>query len=111
MALNIPTIPNTNLGLNNPAQLEVNGLWYKDKELNIDGWRFVSCRFDNCRLNLSTPDFEFINCLIDSSCTVMFYGNIVTVFQLFNRDNDWMRQTYPNFAATKNPDGTISIRA
>jgi hypothetical protein len=104
----IPSAPSLP-GLTALTTPEVKGLWYKDKEICIDGWRFVSCRFDNCTLTLETTEFAFTNCLIDSSCTIRFRGKILNVLQLFNRDYEWMRTNNPIFAAVKNPDGTITI--
>ena len=43
--------------------INVSGKVFKDKNLTIDGYRFINCRFENCNLTVSRGTFEFHNCV------------------------------------------------
>ncbi|WP_416411571.1 hypothetical protein [Pantoea sp. App145] len=88
---------------------EVRGLWYNDKDIHLDGWKYISCRFDNCRFYLTTSHFVIDSCFIDQTNIFYFNGESLKAVQLFNRNSEWMRETFPYFAAKKNTDGTISV--
>jgi len=89
---------------------EVNSAWFNGKEVKLDGFRFVGCRFDNCKLTISSTNFEIENCFIDKSSQIVYSGDIVKPIRLFNSRYDWTYENMPFFAPTKNPDGTITIK-
>ena len=89
---------------------EINSAWFNGKEVNLDGFRFVGCRFDNCKLIISSTNFELENCFIDQSSQIVYGGDIVKPIRLFNSRYDWVYQHMPFFAPTKNIDGTITIK-
>lgn len=88
---------------------EVNGLWFNNQDVYLDGWKFTSCRFDNCRLYVDTSNFIINGCFIDESNSVHYHGSSIKTIQIYNRTSDWIRANYPHFAARKNSDGTFSI--
>ncbi|MES2245233.1 MAG: hypothetical protein V4639_20420 [Pseudomonadota bacterium] len=88
---------------------EVIGTWYNGKEVKLDGYKFKGCRFDNCKLHVSTTNFVLDSCHIDEQSVIYFGGELIKVIQLFNHKNNWVYVTHPAFAPRKNPDSTISI--
>lgn len=40
----------------------VRNKWWRDTVIQLDGYRFINCRFDNCEFKFATADFELINC-------------------------------------------------
>ncbi len=98
--------------LNNLGQLqEVNGLWFNQKELQLDGYRFIGCRFDACSLYINTTNFELINCHIDEKTYITYGPNTLKVVKLYNSRNPNAYQNYSIFAPERNADNTITIRA
>ncbi len=96
------------LGLSKP---EIKGTWFNNREVKLDGFRFVSCRFDNCKLTVTSTNFELERCYIDAN-TVILYGNeIVKPIRLFNSRYEWVYNTMPYFAPVRYQDGTITIKA
>lgn len=101
-----------NLGSNpNLILPESKGLWFNNQELYLDGWKFISCRFDNCKLYVTTGNFIIERCYIDDTNVVFFGGAAVKIIRLFNRDDDHTLEKSPGFAAKKDIDGTLSIGA
>jgi hypothetical protein len=88
---------------------EVNGLYYNGKELTLDGYTFIGCRFDNCTLRLSTSNFNLIRCIVDDSTTIIYGTSALKVIQLFNSRYPWAYEHLKGFVPTLNPDGTITI--
>lgn len=89
---------------------EAKNFYYRDKSLKLDGYTFIGCRFDNCVLEVTSNNFDIINCVIDESTTISYGNSIVKVIQLFNSRFDWAYDHFhPYFTPRKNPDGTITI--
>lgn len=85
-----------------------NQLWFNQKDVILDGWRFSFCRFDNCRIFINSQHFELINCLIDENSTIYYQNYTVNIIKLFN--SRYSMSFLPhNFQAIRNNDGTISI--
>jgi hypothetical protein len=89
---------------------EVQGVWYNTKEVKLDGFRFISCRFDKCVLTVTSTNFELVNCYIGEDTTVQFGSDIAKPIRLFNLRSQWVYTTMPFFAPTLNPDGTITVK-
>ncbi|WP_460061008.1 hypothetical protein [Pseudomonas sp. S2_A05] len=87
----------------------VDGLWYNNKVIKLDGWNFQSCRFDNCRLIIETPHFTVKNCFIDGSNSVEIQGVLMNAVKFLNMNAPMA--VHPFYQPTKNPDGTVSIGA
>lgn len=90
---------------------EIKDAWFNNKEVKLDGFRFVGCRFDNCKLTVSSVNFEIENCHIDATTQILYSGEIIKPIRLFNSRYDWVYQHAPFFAPTKNADGTITIKS
>ncbi len=88
---------------------EAESLWFNQKDIVLDGWRFTSCRFDKCRLILNSQHFELLNCFIDSETSIYYKNNTLSIIQLFNSRFGVHPFVPPEFNAIKNNDGTISI--
>ena len=91
------------------ARPKVEGVWFNNKNIILDGYQFLGCRFDRCVLNLSSANFEITNCFIDDATTIYYSGDVVKVIRLFNRGAEWAYTHAPFFAPTRNKDGTISV--
>lgn len=92
------------------AKPEVRGLYYNGQVLQLDGYRFVGCRFDNCVLQVSSDNFEIIQCVIDKSTRIEYSTSISKVIKLFLGRYPWAFQHFPPFfIPTKNPDGSETI--
>lgn len=87
----------------------VQGMWFNNRHVALDGYVFQSCRFDNCTLHISSGNFQFDRCHIDMSTTITYGATTLKVVKLFNSRNDWFYEHYPSLAPTRNHDGTISI--
>lgn len=48
----------------------VNGLWYADKTIKLDGYWFHDCRFDNCVLTYDSLDFAIQACVFGQGTRV-----------------------------------------
>ncbi|MGO4800580.1 hypothetical protein ACEN2T_14975 [Pseudomonas sp. W22_MBD1_FP4] len=87
----------------------LNGLWYNQKVIKLDGWNFEACRFDNCKLIIETPYFTVKNCYIDGSNSVEVQGVLMNAVKFLNMNLPM--STHPIYQPIKNPDGTVSIGA
>lgn len=83
--------------------------YYRGKEVNLDGYTFVACRFDNCRLTFSSSNFVFDHCIIDPSCVVMYGGQTNKVVQLFHLHQFAPDPMHAAFYPQRHEDGSISI--
>jgi hypothetical protein len=88
---------------------EVRGLYYNRQIVQIDGYRFISCRFDSCRLLVASTNFEFNHCVIDPGCVIEYHGDTVRLIKLFSSRYWWADQHFPGFVPTRHADGTLSI--
>ncbi|WLH27456.1 hypothetical protein [Pseudomonas canadensis] len=87
----------------------VNNQWFNGQEIKLDGWHFVSCRFDNCRLLLTSTEFSLERCFVDDRTVINYSNELVNVVKLFNFRNDYMRRNFPGFVPDYNIDGTLSV--
>lgn len=90
---------------------ESKGLWFNNQEIYLDGWKFISCRFDNCKIHVTTGNFVIERCFIDNTNTIYYMGASINIIKLYNRSSDLTRNAMPSFAAIKNDDGTFTIGA
>lgn len=89
---------------------EVKNVWYNAKRIALDGYKFTSCRFDGCELQISSAHFELENCFIDQNSTIWYNGEIIKIIKLFTSRYEWFYQALPGLSPTKNLDGTITIK-
>lgn len=90
-----------------PASPTVKGLWYNQKVIKLDGWVFDSCRFDNCKIIIETPNFELKNCYLDDTNTIEVSGKLVNVVKFLNMRGDL--SDHPSYLPVHNEDGTVTI--
>jgi hypothetical protein len=88
---------------------EANKLYYRNQTIKLDGYTFRGCRFDGCHLEVTSSNFDIIDCIIDEKTVITYGDSVVKVIQLFNSRFDWAYKNFPFFAPRKNPDGTITI--
>src|SRR3972149_4981984 len=88
---------------------EVKGVGFKGKEVKLDGYRFISWRFDGCKLIVTSTNFELVNCYIGEDTAISYGPDIIKPIQLFNARYSWICDKMPAFAPKRNPDGTITI--
>jgi len=90
---------------------DVTGLWFHGRTLSLDGYRFKQCRFDACELQVNAGEFELDHCLISPDTRIVYGPNLFKPLQLFvTRSPPQVRQIHPNFIATVNADGTVTIK-
>lgn len=84
-----------------------NGLWFNSKLIKLDGWAFVGCRFDNCKLIIETPHFTLKNCYIDSSNMIELHGALMNAVKFLNIAPG--QAQHPALHPVRNADGTVSV--
>lgn len=85
------------------------GLWYADRNITLDGFKFTRCRFDRCSIWYITADFEIEQCFF-SNCTVYHPPAAVKMIRLYHAE--WppsADQYWAAYAPIRNADGTISV--
>lgn len=93
-----------------PQLSEVNHLYFNEKVVHLDGYKFISCRFDRCELVVHTPYFILEQCVIDASCSIVYGKDVSRIIKLFNSRSDWAYNMYPGLVPEQHPNGTISIK-
>lgn len=88
---------------------EITGAWFNNKEIKLDGYNFISCRFDNCKLTITSTNFELNHCYLDEKTLILYGADVLRPIRLFTSRWDWMYKQMPYFAPTLNDDGTITI--
>jgi len=88
---------------------QVKDVWYNYKKVTLDGYKFISCRFDYCELHISSANFEFENCFIDQNSTIYYKGEIIKLIKLFTSRYEWFYQNLPGLVPVRNLNGTITI--
>jgi len=94
------------------GRIEVKGFWYHGQTIQLDGYKFTGCRFDNCTLRINTTNFELVGCHVDMATTAIQYGpGIPKIIKMFLSRYDWASEKYfpLAFLPRSNPDGTISV--
>lgn len=88
---------------------KIEGLWFNQKVVKLDGWHFEGCRFDGCRLIIETPYFIIKNCYIDGSNFIELAGTLSNAVKFLNiRSHEAGKSVYQ---PVRNNDGTVSIGA
>jgi len=104
-----PPSQNALAAAHNPLRPAVKGQWFNGARLELDGYTFTRCRFDNCELGISTPQFRLVDCWVDPNCRIFYRGNTINVIQLFTNSLGLDPKVWGGFIPRRNPDGTISI--
>jgi hypothetical protein len=86
----------------------VENQWYHNKQINIDGYHFVQCRFDNCTIITSKGTFSFDHCYF-ANCQFQYSNEAFKIVRLYNISATEARSYWPGLAPIINEDGTLSI--
>lgn len=84
------------------------GLYFRNKVVNLDGYRFLNCRFDDCQLVVLSPNFDLEHCVIDSGTSINYGPGLTRVIRLYNA-NKIVTAANSHFAVRRHDDGTISL--
>ncbi len=91
--------------MSEPPSIE--GQWFNGQDINLDGYRFLRCRFDNCKLTTIKGTFKLDHCFICGG-SIHYLGeasNVVRLFTSNQRDQPTPFGLMPVF----HEDGTFSI--
>ncbi|MFH1092623.1 MAG: hypothetical protein V1739_00550 [Candidatus Omnitrophota bacterium] len=94
----------SSLLIKKPLSFTKTNLYFRGKRIDIDGYVFYGCRFDNCKLHTSKGTFKFKDCVFDGSTQVIFEGAARKILQLYKSTG-----TGEKVSAMLNTDGTITI--
>lgn len=98
------------LGLGNLIRNpDARNLYFNGEQIILDGYRWISCRFDNCVITVNSSNFTIENCIIDKSCRIDFGPEVVKVIKLYNSRHDWTYEHCPEFAPIRNLQNMITI--
>lgn len=94
------------------SKLPRRGLYYVDKDIELDGLIFEECSFENCRLVTRTGNFSIRKCRIYGPKTVFYYSDgakkIVQLHELMNASAVG-RSVFPQLLPTIHEDGRFTI--
>lgn len=89
-------------------QFKVEGKWFYNQTVYLDGYTFSKCRFDNCRVITEKGTFRIENCAF-FGCQLVFNAEAFNIIRLYNIGAEEAKQKWPWLCPTINNDGTISI--
>lgn len=115
MKISIPTLdPNAltnqlhkSMGLG--ADPVVRNQWFNNQDITLDGWHFVSCRFDNCRLHIGSAKFKLERCFVDDKSHIVINNEASNIVRMFHLRNRYMVENFPFYAPKYNEDGTFTV--
>jgi len=89
--------------------------WFKDTNIDIDGYTFQRCRFDRCSLITEAATFNFESCFVSADCRLYFKGPALKTARLLmhHMRGEGRIQTRPaeeTLYAIINPDGTFTLK-
>ena len=87
----------------------VEGRWFKDNTISLDGYHFKRCRFDKCVLRTNIGDFEMTDCFVAQDSYMQFADRGTRQVQLFHIFFPSLDVYWPTFSPRRNPDGTFTI--
>ena len=90
------------------APAPIRGQWYFRQHFYVDGYTFIECRFENCKLISSTANFQFVNCLF-SGCGYYFAGTAQKAIKFYNLPDQSGQRAESLLQPTVGPDGRLSI--
>jgi hypothetical protein len=60
----------------------IEGGYFRDETIRVDGYTFARCRFDRCKLVTDLATFTFRECFIAGDCQLYFVGPALKVARL-----------------------------
>ena len=95
---------------NTLAPKTVKGLWFEDRELSLDGYEFVECRFDSCRLHVNNAQNVTLQRCYISKDTHFIYGqSALSAIKLFNLKTDWYYENAAVYVPERDEKGRITL--
>lgn len=89
-------------------QYQIEGKWFYQQDLQLDGFAFIRCRFDNCKLTVRRGDFVLDHCALTGNF-VWFNDDALTALRFYNIFSN-PPQGFPDYIRPQqNADGTISV--
>jgi hypothetical protein len=86
------------------------GLWYSGKSLRLDGYQFVECRFDRCRLFVENGSHvSLTRCFIGDETVFVFGHSAISAIKLFNVRMESFYTNYPVWVPQRDSEGRISL--
>lgn len=97
-----------------PAPPTIEDRWFKDQSINIDGYTFVRCRFDRCKLVTERATFAFRNCYLDPQTGLFFNGAALKLVRLLihalvQRGRITLLPNEMGLLPTTHPDSTFTL--
>lgn len=87
----------------------ISGRWYQKKHIQLDGYKFIRCRFDDCEVITVKGTFDIDHCYF-SNCIFQYGDNAQKVLKLYNLIAREARDKWPDLIPTYHAeDGTFSI--
>ena len=80
---------------------------FQDRDIYLDGYRFINCSFVRCRVYVHRGTFELHHCLIGGGTSILDQDALKSV-QFYALATPNLEHS-AGFSAQKNSDGTISI--
>jgi hypothetical protein len=88
----------------------IQGLWYEDKSIALDGYTFEECRFDKCELHINNAEtVSFLNCYISNDTHFVYGRSALSAIKLFNSKTDWYYANHPYWVPQKDSKGRITL--
>lgn len=88
------------------------GLWFTDREITLDGYEFVECRFDNCKLRVANAQYVNLQrCFISDDTNFIFGHSALSAIRLFNLKTNWYYYyiNAPYWVPAKDEKGRITL--
>ena len=80
---------------------------FRNRDVYVDGYRFINCSFIECRLLTDRGTFEFHHC-VRSGCSRVLGEDAQKSVQFYTLGNEKL-QSSMDFAPKTHEDGTFSI--
>ena len=91
-------------------RLQLEGLWFNERHIWLDGYNFKRCRFDKCIIIAGTHNFELEDCYVDDSNFVYLAGEIVKPVRLLNSIRSGSLTRDSHYQANTNDNRTVTIK-
>jgi hypothetical protein len=88
--------------------INVSSQYFKDQDIFVDGYRFMNCYLENCRLITNRGTFEFHHCLLTPNSKRLYGEEAQKCLQLYSLDNP-TPALHEKLKPTIHADGTFSI--
>ena len=84
---------------------EIHDVRYRDEKIALDGKTYVNCRFERCRLDISSADYDLIGCTIDLSTTLTYTSSVADALRFFDQGYPWANSHLPAFFVPLKEEG------